>query len=58
TLREQGKQRAGERFEAQEGSANQANNLAIGATLVIAILGVIVTLLTIRSILAAIGGEP
>ncbi|POY47890.1 methyl-accepting chemotaxis protein (plasmid) [Pseudomonas amygdali pv. morsprunorum] len=58
TLREQGKQRAGERFEAQEGSANQANTLAIGATLVIAILGVIVTLLTIRSILAAIGGEP
>ncbi|EFW77338.1 methyl-accepting chemotaxis protein [Pseudomonas savastanoi] len=58
TLREQGKQRAGERFEAQEGSADQANNLAIGATLVIAILGVIVTLLTIRSILAAIGGEP
>ncbi|WP_080268852.1 methyl-accepting chemotaxis protein [Pseudomonas syringae] len=58
TLREQGKQHAGERFEAQEGSANQASKLAIGATLVIAILGVMVTLLTIRSILAAIGGEP
>ncbi|KPB79709.1 methyl-accepting chemotaxis protein [Pseudomonas syringae pv. tomato] len=58
TLREQGKEHAGERFEAQEGSANQASKLAIGATLVIAILGVMVTLLTIRSILAAIGGEP
>ncbi|AKT29178.1 chemotaxis protein [Pseudomonas syringae pv. actinidiae ICMP 18708] len=58
TLREQGKQHAGERFEAQEGSANQASKLAIGATLVIAILGVMVTLLTIRGILAAIGGEP
>lgn len=58
TLREQGKERAGERFQAQEESSNEASNVAISATLVIAILGVIVTLLTIRSILAAIGGEP
>ncbi|AHF66251.1 methyl-accepting chemotaxis protein [Pseudomonas cichorii] len=58
TLREQGKQQAGKRFQAQEESANQANGLAIGATLVIALLGVIATLLTTRSILGAIGGEP
>nr|WP_304665520.1 methyl-accepting chemotaxis protein [Pseudomonas savastanoi] len=58
TLREQGKERAGERFQAQEESSNEASNVAISATLVIAILGVMVTLLTIRSILAAIGGEP
>uniref|UniRef100_UPI0035C7CFA0 methyl-accepting chemotaxis protein n=1 Tax=Pseudomonas cannabina TaxID=86840 RepID=UPI0035C7CFA0 len=32
--------------------------MSIGATLAIAILGVIVTLMTIRSILSAIGGEP
>ncbi|RMM44511.1 Methyl-accepting chemotaxis protein [Pseudomonas amygdali pv. hibisci] len=58
TLREQGKQKAGERFEAQEASATRTNNLSITATLLIAVLGVVVTLLTIRSILAAIGGEP
>ncbi|GFM86151.1 chemotaxis protein [Pseudomonas cichorii] len=58
TLREQGKQQAGKRFEAQEASASKANSLAIGATLVIALLGVIATLLTTRSILGAIGGEP
>ncbi|MDU8498069.1 methyl-accepting chemotaxis protein [Pseudomonas syringae] len=58
TLREQGKQKAGERFEAQEASAARTNNLSIAATLLIAALGVVVTLLTIRSILAAIGGEP
>ncbi len=58
TLREQGKQHAGERFADQESSATQATNLSIGATLAIAILGVIVTLMTIRSILSAIGGEP
>ncbi|WP_279614138.1 methyl-accepting chemotaxis protein [Pseudomonas sp. RGM 3321] len=58
TLREQGKQKAGERFEAQEASATRTNNLSIAATLLIAVLGVVVTLLTIRSILAAIGGEP
>ncbi|KPB44528.1 hypothetical protein ALP12_200362 [Pseudomonas savastanoi pv. phaseolicola] len=58
TLREQGKERAGERFQAQEESSNEASDVAISATLVIAILGVMVTLLTIRSILAAIGGEP
>ncbi|MBX8497488.1 methyl-accepting chemotaxis protein [Pseudomonas cichorii] len=58
TLREQGKQQAGKRFQAQEASASQANGLAIGATLVIALLGVIATLLTTRSILGAIGGEP
>ncbi|KAA8718880.1 Chemotaxis sensory transducer [Pseudomonas cannabina] len=58
TLREQGKQHAGERFADQESSATQATNLSIGATLAIAILGVIVTLMTIRSILSAIDGEP
>ncbi|MFJ4141465.1 methyl-accepting chemotaxis protein [Pseudomonas sp. NPDC089734] len=58
TLREQGKQQAGKRFQEQEASASQANTLAIGATLLIAVLGVIVTLLTTRSILGAIGGEP
>ncbi|GFZ59292.1 MULTISPECIES: methyl-accepting chemotaxis protein [Pseudomonas syringae group] len=58
TLREQGKQKAGERFDAQEASATRTNNLSITATLLIAVLGVVVTLLTIRSILAAIGGEP
>ncbi|GFM83548.1 chemotaxis protein [Pseudomonas cichorii] len=58
TLREQGKQQAGKRFQAQEDSASKANGLAIGATLVIALLGVIATLLTTRSILGAIGGEP
>ncbi|WP_445177105.1 methyl-accepting chemotaxis protein [Pseudomonas cichorii] len=57
-MREQGKQQAGKRFEAQEASASKANSLAIGATLVIALLGVIATLLTTRSILGAIGGEP
>ncbi|MHB9372193.1 methyl-accepting chemotaxis protein [Pseudomonas amygdali pv. morsprunorum] len=58
TLREQGKQKAGERFDAQEASATRTNNLSITSTLLIAVLGVVVTLLTIRSILAAIGGEP
>ncbi|KPC25792.1 Chemotaxis sensory transducer [Pseudomonas syringae pv. cilantro] len=58
TLREQGKQHAGERFADQESSATKATNLSIGATLAITILGVIVTLMTIRSILSAIGGEP
>ncbi|EGH18518.1 methyl-accepting chemotaxis protein, partial [Pseudomonas savastanoi pv. glycinea str. race 4] len=50
--------KAGERFDAQEASATRTNNLSITATLLIAVLGVVVTLLTIRSILAAIGGEP
>ncbi|EGH18934.1 methyl-accepting chemotaxis protein, partial [Pseudomonas savastanoi pv. glycinea str. race 4] len=36
TLREQGKERAGERFQAQEESSNEASNVAISATLVIA----------------------
>ncbi|KPZ14404.1 Methyl-accepting chemotaxis protein [Pseudomonas amygdali pv. ulmi] len=58
TLREQGKQNAGKRFEDQKASAASATDLAIGATLVIAAIGIAITMLTIRSILAAIGGEP
>ncbi len=56
TLREQGKQNAGKRFEDQKASATSATDLAIGATLVIAAIGIAITMLTIRSILAAIGG--
>ncbi|MFH7397050.1 methyl-accepting chemotaxis protein, partial [Pseudomonas syringae pv. tagetis] len=57
TLREQGKQSACERFEAQEASAARDNNLSIAATQVFALIVVDVTLRTIRSNHTAIGCE-
>ncbi|MGE1151790.1 methyl-accepting chemotaxis protein [Pseudomonas kitaguniensis] len=57
-LREQGKEQAQLRFQEQVASASQTRIIAIFVTLLISVIGVIVTLMTTRSILRAIGGEP
>ncbi|MPR02868.1 methyl-accepting chemotaxis protein [Pseudomonas sp. MAFF 212408] len=57
-LREQGKDQAQLRFQEQVASASQTRIIAIFVTLLISVIGVIVTLMTTRSILRAIGGEP
>ncbi|SEB48274.1 methyl-accepting chemotaxis protein [Pseudomonas marginalis] len=57
-LRERGKSQAELRFQEQVAYSSQTRNIAIVVTLLISVIGVIVTLMTTRSILRSIGGEP
>ncbi|MCD5987954.1 methyl-accepting chemotaxis protein [Pseudomonas sp. CDFA 553] len=57
-LRERGKSQAELRFQEQVAYSSQIRNIAIAVTLLISLMGVILTLMTTRSILRSIGGEP
>lgn len=57
-LRERCKSQAELRFQEQVAYSIQTRNIAIVVTLLISIVSVIVTLMTTRSILRSIGGEP
>lgn len=57
-LRERGKSQAELRFQEQVAYSSQTRDIAIVVTLLISVMGVIVTLMTTRSILRSIGGEP
>lgn len=58
SMREQGKAQASKRYEAQVASASYTRAIALSTTLFILALSVIITLLTTRSIVRSIGGEP
>ncbi len=57
-MRELGKKQAGQRYKEQLESADFTRTMALATTLLIVVLSVIVTLLTTRSIIGSIGGEP
>lgn len=57
-LRAIGKQQAELRFKSQSAYAEQTRNTAILVTLIISAIGTAITLVTTRSILRSIGGEP
>ncbi|UVH54376.1 methyl-accepting chemotaxis protein [Pseudomonas sp. CBS] len=58
SMRELGKKQAGERYREQLASADFTRSMALATTLFIVVLSVIITLLTTRSIIGSIGGEP
>ncbi|KQQ54529.1 chemotaxis protein [Pseudomonas sp. Leaf127] len=57
-VREEGKSQAELRFHDQVTDSSKIRNIAIFVTLLISVVGVFVTLITTRSILRSIGGEP
>ena len=58
SMRELGKKQAGQKYNEQLASADFTRAMALATTLLIVVLSVIVTLLTTRSIIGSIGGEP
>lgn len=58
SMRELGKNQAGQRYDKQLASADFTRAMALATTLLIVVLSVIITLFTTRSIIGSIGGEP
>ncbi|MDT9631005.1 methyl-accepting chemotaxis protein [Pseudomonas sp. JV449] len=58
SMRELGKNQAGQRYKEQLASADFTRGMALVTTLLIVVLSVIITLFTTRSIIGSIGGEP